>query len=239
VNIPVIILAGGLGTRLKGVIKDVPKPMAPVNGRPFLHYIFTYLRRQGIKQVILSIGFKSESIKEYFGEVYEGISVLYMEEERPLGTGGGIYQAASLCEEYAYILNGDTFFDVDLPALFKFYKERKADIAMALKPMKDFERYGTVQLNGHDQIASFVEKKFLHEGLINGGVYLLNKDCFRKIENMNGELLPRKFSFETDILEKYAGKLHFYGKTCDNYFIDIGIPEDYHKVQGDFKSIFS
>src|SRR5690242_17296902 len=118
-NIPVIILAGGLGTRLRNVIKDVPKPMAPVNGKPFLHYVFTYLKKQGIKQVILSIGYKSESIKKYFGESYLGISVLYMEEKTPLGTGGGIYQAASLCEEYAYILNGDTFFDVDLAELFK------------------------------------------------------------------------------------------------------------------------
>lgn len=237
-NIPAIVLAGGLGTRLRNVVKDLPKPMAPINGKPFLHYVFVYLKKQGVKQVILSVGYKAEVIEEYFGDVYMGISVLYMIEEKPLGTGGGIYQAASLCEEYAYVLNGDTFFDVDLPSLYKYYKANNADIVLSLKPMQQFDRYGSIQMDDTTRITKFEEKQYLESGLINGGVYLLNKECFRKIEHKQGELLPIKFSFEKDILEKYVDELKFYGKTFDNYFIDIGIPEDYARAQQEFDVLF-
>lgn len=238
VNIPAIILAGGLGTRLRNVVKDLPKPMAPVNGKPFLHYAFMYLKQQGISRVILSVGFRSDSIMEYFGDNYHGISIMYMEEKEPLGTGGGIYHAASLCDEDAFILNGDTFFDVDLKELQNFYNLHKADIALALKPMTNFERYGTVHANADDRITQFAEKQATEQGLINGGVYLLSKDCFHKIEDMRNKPLPQKFSFETEILEKYVGELKFYGKAFNNYFIDIGIPEDYAQSQIDFKTRF-
>lgn len=212
--------------------------MAPVNGKPFLHYVFLYLKAQGVRNVILSVGYKAESIRSYFGDTYNGISILYMEEETPLGTGGGIYHAISLTDGPAYVLNGDTFFDVDLKSLYSYYTNKQADLVLSLKPMKNFDRYGTVNINGDERIKSFEEKKFLEEGLINGGVYLMSKDCFGKIEVQMEKLLPRKFSFEKDILEKQVDFLKLYGKTSDSYFIDIGIPEDYEKVQNDFAVMF-
>ncbi len=237
-NIPAIILAGGLGTRLRQVVKELPKPMAPIGGKPFLHYLFKYLKAQGIEKTILSVGYKAESIKEYFGDNYDGISILYMEEEKPLGTGGGIYQAISLADGMAFVLNGDSFFDVNLKELIDFYRETKADIAMSLKPMKNFDRYGTVTLNGENRIIGFAEKQFQQEGLINAGVYLMSRDCFQKIEEQQNALLPRKFSFEQDILEKHLHFLRLEGKVSDGYFIDIGIPEDYQRAQSEFALFF-
>ncbi len=237
-NIPAIILAGGLGTRLRQVVKELPKPMAPIGGKPFLHYLFRYLKAQGIEKTILSVGYKAESIREYFGDHYDGISILYMEEEKPLGTGGGIYQAISLTDEMAFVLNGDSFFDVNLKELMDFYQETKADIALSLKPMKNFDRYGTVTLNQQNRITGFAEKQFRKKGLINAGVYLMSRDCFRKIEEQQDALLPRKFSFEQDILEKHLRFLRLAGRVSDGYFIDIGIPEDYERAQNEFTALF-
>src|SRR3954470_16040211 len=127
-GIPAIILAGGLGTRLRSVISDLPKPMAPVNGFPFLHYLFLYLHRQGITDVVLSVGYRSEAIRAFFGEKYNRINIQYSVEEEPLGTGGGIAQAMAMVDSDAFVLNGDTFFDINLSELCDFYAEHNADI---------------------------------------------------------------------------------------------------------------
>lgn len=228
-NYPAIILAGGLGTRLRSVINDLPKPMAPVNGKPFLHYIFQYLKQEQIREVILSVGYKHEVIEEFFGNEYAGIKIQYSVEEEPLGTGGGIKQAFNLVSGPAYVLNGDTFFGVNLLSLSDFYFDSKSDMVLALKKLKDFDRYGTVQLNAENRITKFDEKKFVQEGLINGGVYFFDKQLFSKAET------ETKFSFEKEVLEKHTGNLKFTGKVFQGYFIDIGIPEDYNKAQHDFK----
>jgi D-glycero-alpha-D-manno-heptose 1-phosphate guanylyltransferase len=234
-GIPAIVLAGGLGTRLRSVISDLPKPMAPVCGRPFLHYIFLYLQKQGITDAVLSVGYKSEVIQDFFGEKYAGINILYAVEPEPLGTGGGIRQAMSLIGSDAFVLNGDTFFDVDLAQLHEFYTKRSSDIALALKRMYHFDRYGTVGIGNQDRVLQFQEKQYKTEGLINGGVYVLSKDLFSKVEEIEEALLPQKFSFEKDILEKHLLPLHYYGKEFEGYFIDIGVPEDYDRAQEDFK----
>ncbi len=222
---PVIILAGGFGTRLSTVVKDVPKPMAPVNGKPFLHYIFRELQQQKIQHAILSIGHLKEVIQDYFQDEYLGIKVSYAVENEPLGTGGGIQHAFSYVQDDAYVLNGDTYFDIDLQKL----KDISADISIALKPMFQFERYGTVETDSNGRVSSFNEKKYCEHGLINGGVYYFRKSLFEKIDT------DKKFSFEKDILEKHLHDLNIRGKIFDNYFIDIGIPEDYNKVQQDFR----
>ncbi|MES2621699.1 MAG: nucleotidyltransferase family protein [Bacteroidota bacterium] len=227
---PAIILAGGLGTRLRGVVSGLPKAMAPLNGKPFLHYIFRYLVRQNISEVILSVGYKRETIQEYFGSEYLGIKVQYAIEEEPLGTGGGIKKAFQLVNDFAFVLNGDTFFDVELKGLKDFYSEVTADIALALKQMQRFDRYGAVQMKD-ERITHFDEKKFLEEGLINGGVYFLHKRVFDVVET-------DKFSFEKDVLEKFVNEKVWCGKIFESYFIDIGIPEDYAKAQEDFKNLF-
>jgi D-glycero-alpha-D-manno-heptose 1-phosphate guanylyltransferase len=235
IGIPAIVLAGGLGTRLRSVISDMPKPMAPVSGKPFLHYIFLYLQRQRITDVVLSVGYKSDMIQEFFGSKYSGMNIRYAVEHEPLGTGGGIVQAMAMIDSDAFVLNGDTFFDVDLSELYTFSRKHKADIALALRCMQHFDRYGTVEVGNQDRILQFHEKKYRDDGLINGGVYVVSKDLFKKVEEEEDAPLPQKFSFEKDILEKYLVPLHYHGKEYNGYFIDIGIPEDYQKAQEDFK----
>lgn len=164
-SISCIVLAGGLGTRLRGVINDLPKPMAMINGKPFLHYVLLYLTQQKIKKAILSVGYKANVIEAYFGDKYLDVEIAYSKEEEPLGTGGGIKKAFELVNDSAFVLNGDTFFDIDLNSLREFHLQNEADISVALKPLKNFDRYGTVQLE-ENRIVNFEEKKFLTEGKI-------------------------------------------------------------------------
>lgn len=212
-----IILCGGLGTRLRSVISDVPKPMAPINNKPFLAFVLEYLKKQNISRVVLAVSYKYEIIQEYFGNSYLGMQILYSIEKEPLGTGGAILEALNLINsDSCYVLNGDTFFDVNLDRL----KLDNSDICVALKPMKNFDRYGSVDIDNNSYISAFNEKKFTSNGLINGGVYLIKKNIFNSFN------LPNKFSFEEFFQENF---LTFNAKATvfDDYFIDIGIPQDY------------
>lgn len=226
-----IVLAGGLGTRLRGVISDIPKPMADLNGRPFLSYILDYLDKYGIGRVILSTGYKHEIIEDFFGAKYKSMELVYQVENEPLGTGGAIKAALKkTISEEVFILNGDTYFQIDLHELNKLHKLNSADLSIALKPMQDFDRYGTVEAV-QNRIIAFHEKKYTNDGTINGGIYLLNTNIFDNIK------LPGKFSFETEFLQLYINQLELYGFISDNYFIDIGIPEDYLRAQVDLGEI--
>lgn len=222
-----IILAGGLGTRLKGVIGEIPKPMAIVNNAPFLEYLLKNLDYSIIDEVILSVGYKYEVIKEYFGDNFKGIPLKYSIENKPLGTGGGINLAMKKIEsnQPILILNGDTYFDFNLEKFYKFHKNNNSDFSLCLKEMKKFDRYGSVQINKNNKILGFNEKKYLDSGLINCGVYLIEKTKFSNLK------FPNKFSFEKDYMEKHTDNLNFYGHISDGYFIDIGIPEDFQKAQ--------
>ena len=228
----VIILAGGLGTRLQNLLPGIPKPMVPVNKQPFLKYLLGYVNKFCPARIILSVGYRHEQISSYFGLDFEGTELIYSIEESPLGTGGAIKKSIELCgSENAFILNGDTFFDVNLDQMEQQHIEKKADITIALKEMLNFERYGSVTVHDN-KITGFREKKFIEKGLINAGTYLLNKQKFLGID------WPEKFSFEKDYLERYMEKSLFSPFTADGYFIDIGVPEDYLKSQDDFKIIF-
>lgn len=212
-----IVLCGGLGTRLRSVISDVPKPMAPIKNKPFLAFVLEYLKKQNISRVVLAVSYKYEIIQEYFGNSYLGMQILYSIEKEPLGTGGAILEALNLINsDSCYVLNGDTFFDVNLDRL----KLDNSDICVALKPMKNFDRYGSVDIDNNSYISAFNEKKFTSNGLINGGVYLIKKNIFNSFN------LPNKFSFEEFFQENF---LIFNAKATvfDDYFIDIGIPQDY------------
>ncbi len=220
-----IVLAGGLGTRLKDIICDIPKPMAPVRRIPFLKYLLDYLENEKIRKVIMSVGYKSEKIQDYFDYNHFQLDLKYSKENRPLGTGGAIRQALLLCrDEQVFILNGDSFFDVPLERLLEKHITHRADLSIALKPMKYFERYGNVLIDG-SRVKGFHEKQKVNFGLINGGIYVVDRE---KLLNME---LPVKFSFEIDYIEKYVETLYFAGFPFDNYFIDIGIPEDYIRAQ--------
>lgn len=224
-----IILAGGMGTRLREAVADVPKPMAPIGNRPFLAYLLDDLKIQKIQRVVLSVGYQYEVIQNYFGNHYKGIQISYSIENQPLGTGGGIRLALNECmQENVFILNGDTFFKVNLSKLSAFHHRTQADLSIALKKMSHFDRYGIVQTQGN-QIIQFEEKKYCLEGYINGGIYALNKNFFSK------QNLPEKFSFEKEILERALGDYCAFKGAADAYFMDIGIPADYFQFQKDFQ----
>lgn len=227
-----IVLAGGLGTRLQSVIGLYPKCMAPVNSQPFLHYIFDYLEQQKCTRVILSLGFKHEVITEWLQTQQRSFAVDYVIEETPLGTGGGISLALTKAnEENVAVLNGDTMFRADIHATYAFHIAKQAATTLALKPMQQFERYGVVKMDENNCITAFEEKKYYDEGLINGGVYIINKAA------LAAKGLPEKYSFEKDYFEAYVHEGNLYGFVSDAYFIDIGIPTDYEKAQVDFKTV--
>lgn len=156
-------------------------------------------------------------IKEYFKDEFLGIKIKYSIEKEPLGTGGAIKETLKFVKNEAYVLNGDTFFDIDLSKL----KLNESKICLALKQMNDFDRYGTVNVDEQDLVISFEEKVFKKQGLINSGIYLLTKDIF------NDFALQEKFSFEEFLQENYK-KLKARACIFDDYFIDIGVPEDYY-----------
>ncbi len=213
-----IVLAGGLGTRLRSVVQDLPKPMAPINGKPFLAFVLEYLKKQGITEIILSVSYKHELIQEYFKDEFYGVKIHYNIEKELLGTGGAIKDALKFVKNEVYVLNGDTFFDIDLKKLVL----NSSKICIALKQMQNFDRYGTVNVDEQGIVTSFEEKVFKKQGLINGGIYLLKKDIFDEFS------LEKKFSFEEFLQENYKS-LKIQTQIFDDYFIDIGIPEDYQK----------
>lgn len=225
-----IILAGGLGTRLRSVVSELPKCMAPVAGKPFLYYILSHLQKQGIERFVFAVGYKSESIEDYIKKYFPTINSVFSKEEEPLGTGGAIKLACShVLEKTVLVVNGDTLFSINITKLIAFHDMCGADCSLSLKPMQKFDRYGVVELNSDYSIRSFKEKKYYDTGLINGGIYALHSQRFIK------ETLPEKFSFEKDYLEKkYNNKM--YGVVQDEYFIDIGTPEDYNRAQSELKN---
>lgn len=225
---PAIVLAGGLGTRLRSVVQDLPKPMAPVNGKPFLHHVLSYLQKQSVANVVLSVGYKADLIERYFGDSYLGMEISYSREDEPLGTGGAIKQAFAITGTEAFILNGDTYFDVPLSSLYQTFASQQTHAVLAAKPMKNFDRYGSLVLDEKNKILKFKEKQPLPEGIINGGVYCVSNSIFTATQP------GHKFSFEKDVLEKYVATLALRAFVCDGYFIDIGIPEDYQRAQQDF-----
>ncbi len=221
-----IILAGGLGTRLRDAVPDLPKCMAPVNNRPFIFYVIRYLQQQGVVRFIFSLGYRSEAFTQFLSDTLSPGSYEVVIEKEPLGTGGAIqFAAKQVKEENVVIVNGDSIFKADLQVQAEFHFSHHAECTLALKPMKNFERYGVVELNSDNSVALFKEKQLYAEGLINGGVYLLNLPDFLK------KGLPEKFSFETDYLQKFYTDAKMYGIKQDGYFIDIGIPEDYTRAQ--------
>jgi D-glycero-alpha-D-manno-heptose 1-phosphate guanylyltransferase len=226
-----IILAGGLGTRLKGVIDDIPKVMAPVNGRPFLEYLLDYLDHNVIEHVVLSVGYKYEIIQNHFKDQYKSIKIDYAIEDKPLGTGGGIQKALQYINgTKTLVFNGDTMLRVNLSRINEFHFSKSARFTIVLRQVEDVSRYGSVETNENNRIIRFNEKGVqAGKGKINGGVYLINKSFFT--ENS----FPEKFSLEKDGFEKLYQSQPFHGLLCKQYFIDIGIPEDYQKAQDDFK----
>lgn len=254
----VIVLCGGLGTRLRSVIHEIPKTLAPIasggsvlpeaskkadaSGRtdasgegevPFLQYLLAWLGRYGVTHVVFSVGYLREQVMAFVRAREWPFSYDFAVEETPLGTGGGIRLALSLCrEQQVFVVNGDTFFPVDLDRM-----PFRMPVTLALKPMKDFSRYGTVSVmpgpTGHLTVTAFHEKQPCAEGLINGGVYAIDRS------RLDLSSLPERFSFEKEVLEPGAAIGEIGGWVSDAYFIDIGIPEDYALAQWALPAYFA
>lgn len=221
-----IVLAGGLGTRLRDVVPDLPKCLAPINNEPFLYYLISYYQKQGINRFIFSLGFKHELIEEMLLKDFPELDYEIVVENEPLGTGGAVAFAMNKSiEEDVLILNGDTYYCIDLASFSEAHYELEGECTIALKPMHDFERFGAVEIDDKNRVTSFQEKMHYEKGLINGGVYAVHVPSFQNHEFVN------KFSFETDYLEQQFVYGRIMGFIQDGYFIDIGIPEDFQKAQ--------
>jgi len=225
-----IILAGGLGTRLRSAVPDIPKPMAPIGDRPFLEILLSNLVAHDIKAVTLSVGYRHESIRDYFGDSFRNIPLEYSVEDSPLGTGGAVCKALSLYkpDTPVFIVNGDTFLDIDYSAMYQTYLESNADVGMALLSVAEASRYGRVELSDDkSEIVTFHERGKSGPGLINAGVYLLRKEFLAHFN------FSPVFSLEKECFEDKLEVINFMPYIIDGYFIDIGIPEDYLRAQSE------
>ena len=211
-----IILAGGLGTRLRGTIGDLPKPMAPVAGRPFLAWQLDALERRGIREVILSVGYRADAIEGHFGARHGGLAIRYAREDSPLGTGGAIDAAlGNVRGNAAFVLNGDTYIRPPLRALESC---EGCEVAMLVAHVEDASRFGTVLVSGN-RVTGFGEKRAEGPGLVNAGVYWIAKDA------LAGQRPVTAFSFEKDFLEPAMGRIAIGAVVTSEPFVDIGIPE--------------
>ncbi len=225
----IVILAGGFGTRLQSVVRDVPKPMADINGTPFLELLMQELCFLDPERFVLCVSYLKDSIKNHFGDNFLGIPVVYSEENEPLGTGGAIKQAFDLFNlSDALVLNGDTYVAADYA---KFINQHQNDkLAVMLKYVDDANRYGRVQTENGRIVAFHEKEQITQPGLINAGIYKVNRGLF-------SAALPAKFSFEKDILEPQIPNLRPQYMVADDYFIDIGVPTSYATAKRELKSV--
>ena len=224
-----ILLCGGMGTRLRSVVSDRPKPMADICGKPFLQYLLEMLRDKGITEVIFALGYMGEMIEEYFqdGSAF-GLKIAYSYEEEPLGTGGAIRNALpKILEEEVLVLNADTYFPMDYQGLLRFHQENDGDFSLATRAVPDISRYGAVRRDAAGRILAWNEK--LEDGgqplagEINGGIYVMKKSLI-------AEIPEGKQSLEQDCIPKWISEgKRIFGLPFDGYFMDIGIPKDYQQ----------
>jgi D-glycero-alpha-D-manno-heptose 1-phosphate guanylyltransferase len=224
-----IVLAGGLGTRLQPIVPDIPKPMAPVNGRPFLEFELDYWIRQGVTRFVMSVGYKHETVKNHFGPSYCGIELAYAIEDRPLGTGGGLLLACGSLKHGGpfLVLNGDTYFEVRLAGLQDVHAAHRADITIALFRSPQRGRYMGIRCWPDGEILDLKMAAGEPSGLANGGVYLVERSAIE-----GGPWRPdTRSSLEDDILPDLLrrGK-RLLGMECAGRFVDIGVPEDYARA---------
>lgn len=226
-----VVLAGGLGLRLRERVSNLPKVMAPVAGRPFLEYVLDRLIAGGVMDVILSVGYRAEAVRDHFGDTYRSATLDYAVEAEPLGTGGAILHALQgEGDEPAIVVNGDTYTDIDYAELIDWYRKEPVRLAVVLRTVRDASRYGSVLVHD-DRVTGFLEKGKAGPGLINAGIYLVRPEVFGDF-NLSG-----KFSLEMDLLQAHCGGLKPKAFVTDGYFIDIGVPEDFDRAQSEFLNI--
>lgn len=224
-----IILAGGLGTRLRSVVPDLPKPMAPISGRPFLEHQLDYWIKQGVSHFVLSVCYRHEIIVNHFGNRYKGAGLDYVIEQTPLGTGGGLLLAAEKVhrDESFLLLNGDTYFAVDLKTLIEFSLANDADWCFSLFRTREEGRYMGMEISPQGQITTLKSGAGQPDRLANGGVYWVNPRAL-----LREKFSPcDKVSLEDDIFPTaMAAGQRLLGIEFPGAFIDIGVPDDYHRA---------
>ena len=225
-----LILAGGEGTRLRPLTSTVPKPVVQLVNRPFITYMLEWLRGHGVDDVILSCGFMADGVREVLGDGAElGIRLRYLEEPKPLGTGGALKFAHELLDQRFLMLNGDVLTDIDLTAQIEAHERTGARATLALIEVEDPSAYGLVRLESDGAVAEFVEKPSSEEidtNLINAGAYVLERDVL--------EVMPppgTTFSIERDVFPRLVGN-GLYGFPASAYWLDIGTPDRY--LQGTY-----
>ncbi|QTA38491.1 HAD-IIIA family hydrolase [Thermosipho ferrireducens] len=229
----IVILTGGLGTRLRSAVKDIPKPMAPICGKPFLEYLVSLLKENGFKRFLFLTGYKSEVIKNYFhnGKKF-GVKIDYVREEKLLGTAGAIFNAWEKLDDEFILINGDTFFDIQYEILLDFLYFRNVESLIVLKYSNNVSRYGFVEINDDYKVVKFIEKGKLPEnyidGYINGGIYYFRKKALKKYYN---DYKGKNVSLENAIFPFLVKDRKLYGLPMGGEFVDIGIPKDYRNAQ--------
>mgnify|MGYP003302707658 CR=1 FL=1 len=224
-----VVLAGGFGTRLKGCIDNIPKPLAPVNGKPFLLYLLDYLYANGVHRAIISTGYLAEKVEQAIGNRYRGMTVEYSVEDTPLGTGGGIKKALRKCtDDNVIVCNGDSFFDVDLFGMRRFHLDSGYPVTLAAKFIENAHRSGLLEFS-NGKLCGFTENGIAPSGFINGGVYFINRTLLESIDE-------DKFSFEKSVL---AGPFDIGVYESSGYFIDIGVPESYELANKESRKLIS
>jgi NDP-sugar pyrophosphorylase family protein len=221
------VLCGGPGTRLRSILRDRPKSMAPIMGVPFLRLVIEKLRSQGVGDVILGTGYLAEKIESYFGSGDEfAIHIRYSREHEPLGTAGALKFAEPLISDPILVLNGDTYAEWSLPPMFQMLTATDAVMVVMLQSVADVSRYGSVTLDRDGRVIQFIEKGVCGgPGLINAGVYLLRKQVVRDLPE--GTAISLERNVFPQLLERGV-----YGLVCTGPFVDIGIPEDLRRAQG-------
>jgi NDP-sugar pyrophosphorylase family protein len=228
-EIQAVILAGGLGTRLRPAVADRPKVLAPVLGRPWALFLLDQLADGGIRQVILLTGYKAGQVQEEIGDAYRGMRLTYSTESTPLGTAGAVCAALPLLTGAAILLmNGDSYCAVDLAALREFHERRQADISMVLARSADASRFGMVRVDTVERVVAFEEKTQSGGGWINAGVYFLARSLIE-------EIAPRRqVSLEKEMFSGWIDRKAFYAYRTDGPFLDIGTPESYAQAAAFF-----
>lgn len=226
-----VILVGGLGTRLRSVLPDVPKPMARINGRPFLEYLLIQVRQSGVTDILLCVGYKARVIENYFGDGGKfGVRIRYSLEEDLLGTAGALANARPLIKSDPFlVLNGDSYCAVGFEGLIKRHHAHDAVATIVATRVDDRLRFGSLALGPNDAITHFTEKSLASPaGYINAGIYVLSQGVLGLVSS------GKYSSLERDIFPSLAGRGLYAFRTSD-FFIDIGTPSEFHRAQSVLK----
>lgn len=228
-EISVAILAGGLGTRLRSVVTDRPKVLAPVAGRPYLSHLIEYLAQYAIREVVLLVGHRADEVRAEMGDRHRGVRLLYSMERTPLGTGGAVRLALPLLRApHVLLLNGDSLCDADLNAFQREQAHRAAEVGMILTRVSDTGRFGRVLLNDDGRVVYFAEKATTGPGWINAGVYLLARHLIAEVP------ADRPLSLERDLMPSWVAADKVWGFASRGSFLDIGTPESYAEADAFF-----